>query len=110
MSRAATNPKKRSKRQPVVLLFGDSHSNSIQRAVERRLNKGRAVPLTVHRLLKTHWKSGQTVGDTSFEQFLEIIAKLDAEDVVLSMIGGNQHAVFSTIQHPQRFDFLEPGR
>lgn len=25
------------------------------------------------------------------------------------MIGGNQHAVFSTIQHPIEFDVLEPG-
>jgi hypothetical protein len=94
-------------KQPRVLLFGDSHCYAVQRAVERRLKRGKPVPLIVHRLLKTHWKNGQTVGDTRFEDFLKIIRSLAQEDVVLSMIGGNQHAAISTIQHPQRFDFLE---
>jgi hypothetical protein len=94
---------------PTVLLFGDSHSDAIQRAVARRLTKGGVAPLKVHRLLKKHWKSGVVVGDTTLEDFLGIIGGLRASDIVLSMVGGNQHAVFSTIQHPVPFDFLEPG-
>ena len=89
-----------------ILLFGDSHSHAIQRAIEKRVGKKQAVPLAAHRLLKE--KNGKYIGDTTFEQFLKAIAKLDANDVVLSMIGGNQHAVFSTIQHPQPFDFFAP--
>ena len=92
---------------PTIVLFGDSHSYAVQRAVEKRQGSGIPVPLTAHRLSKI--KNGKQQGDTSFEEFLEIVRPLGPTDVVLSMIGGNQHAVFSTIQHPERFDFLEPG-
>jgi hypothetical protein len=89
-----------------IFLFGDSHSHAIQRAIQKRQGKKQAAPLAAHRLLKE--KNGKHIGDTTFEQFLEATAKLGPNDVVLSMIGGNQHAVFSTIQHPQPFDFFTP--
>ena len=94
-------------KKPKILLFGDSHSYAVQRAIEKREGKGKSAHLKAHRLSKV--KNGKKQGDTSLEEFLEIIRPLGPEDVVLSMIGGNQHAVFSTIQHPQSFDFLEPG-
>ena len=53
-------------------------------------------------------KNGKKQGDTSLEEFLEIVRPLGPQDVVLSMIGGNQHAVFSTIQHADPFDFMDP--
>jgi hypothetical protein len=90
-----------------VVLFGDSHSYAVQRAIEKRLGKGRSSPLVAHRLSKV--KNGRDVGDTSFEEFLEKISALEPEDLVFSMIGGNQHAVFSLVQHSKRFDFFEPG-
>jgi hypothetical protein len=96
-------PPSRSK-PPKVLAFGDSHSHALQRAVAKRKGKGQPVPLTVYRLLKE--KNGGHIGDTAFEEFLAKIAKLGPEDVVVSMIGGNQHAVLSTIQHPRPFDFF----
>ena len=89
-----------------ILLFGDSHSYAVQRALERRVKKGRPCPLTAHRLRKI--KNQREVGDTSFEEFLDLVGLLTPEDVVLSAIGGNQHAVFSTIQHPEPFDFIDP--
>ena len=89
-----------------ITLFGDGQSYAVQRAIEKRRGKGYAVPLTAHRLLKI--KNGKEQGDTKFEDFLEMVRSLTPDDIVLSMIGGNQHAVFSTIQHPQPFDFLEP--
>lgn len=93
--------------KPRIRLFGDSHCYAVQRAIERREAKGRRVPVAAFRLLKT--KNGAEVGDTSFEDFLLMIAKLSPTDIVLSAIGGNQHAVFSTIQHPVPFSFFEPG-
>jgi hypothetical protein len=90
-----------------LVLFGDSHTYAVQRAIERRTANQIAVPLTPYRLLKI--KGDKQVGDTTFEAFLEIVRPLSTDDVAVSMIGGNQHAVFSTIQHPQAFDFLEPG-
>lgn len=92
--------------RPTILLFGDSHSYAVGRAVEKRKGKGHPVPLTVHRLSKE--KNGKRIGDTTMEQFLDRIRKLAPDDVVLSMIGGNQHAVLSTIQHPEPFDFFTP--
>lgn len=70
--------------------------------------KGRRVPLRVHRLLKD--KGDKRIGDTTIEQFIEMIRGLTTDDVVISLVGGNQHAVFSTIQHAQPFDFYEPGQ
>jgi hypothetical protein len=93
--------------EPTILLFGDSHAYAVQRAIEKREGKGRKAPLQAHRLVKL--KNGKQQGDTSLEEFIEIVRPLGPEDIVLSMIGGNQHAVFSTIQHPQKFDFLEPN-
>jgi hypothetical protein len=93
---------------PRIVLFGDSHSHAIQRAIDKRQGKGQSAAVTAHRLLKV--KNGQNIGDTTFEDFLSLIGKLESSDVVLSTIGGNQHAVYSTIQHPQPFDFFEPAR
>jgi hypothetical protein len=93
-------------KKPIIMLFGDSHSYAVQRAIERREGKGRPVPLKAHRLSKM--KNGKKQGDTSLEEFLEIVRPLGPQDVVLSMIGGNQHAVFSTIQHADPFDFMDP--
>lgn len=97
-------PRKKKRR---VLLFGDSHAHAVQRAIAKREGKDQPVPLSAHRLLKDK-NNGVRVGDTSFEAFLKLIADLRPKDLVVSMIGGNQHAVCSTIQHPQRFDFFSP--
>jgi len=90
----------------MIVLFGDSHSYAVQRAIEKRLGKGRSTIVVAHRLSKV--KNGRAVGDMSFEDFLAKVRTLGPNDIVLSMIGGNQHAVFSLIQHPRPFDFLEP--
>lgn len=89
-----------------AFLFGDSHAYAVERAIDKRLGKGQPVPLSAHRLLKE--KNGVRIGTTSFDDFLKLIGRLGPKDLVISMIGGNQHAVYSTIQHPQRFDFFCP--
>jgi hypothetical protein len=91
-----------------MLLFGDSHSHAVQRAINKREGKGQRVALSAHRLSKV--KNGNQIGDTSFEEFLKLVQGLAPEDIVLSMIGGNQHAVLSMIQHPRPFDFFTPDR
>ena len=93
-------------RAPRVQLFGDSHAHAVLRAIEKRQGKGQPIPLAAHRLLKE--KNGVRIGTTSFESFLKLIEDLGSNDLVVSMVGGNQHAVYSTIQHPQRFDFFTP--
>lgn len=89
--------------QPTVLLFGHSHTHAVHLAVEKRLRKGRTAPVKIFRALVE--TEGKKVGDTRFEDFLGLAAQLRPTDIVVSMIGGNTHAVFGTIQHPQPFDF-----
>ncbi|HEY8592001.1 MAG TPA: hypothetical protein VIL42_03945 [Sphingomicrobium sp.] len=92
---------------PRVLIFGDSHVHAIQEAARHRAAKGRETASDIRRLLKV--KNDKTIGDTEFEDFLAQVGELTSHDVVVSLIGGNQHAVFSTIQHPVPFDFFLPG-
>lgn len=92
---------------PQLLLIGDSHAHAVERAIGRRQGKNLSTSVQVHRLLKS--KNGTVIGDITFENFLRIARQLSPDDHVFSMIGGNQYAVFSTIQHPQKYSFLMPG-
>jgi hypothetical protein len=89
-----------------IYLFGDSHAHAVQVAITKRKGKGKASRVFAYRLLKE--KNGVRIGDTSLDEFVKFIGKLGPDDLVVSMIGGNQHAVYSTIQHPQPFDFFNP--
>lgn len=89
------------------LVFGDSHAQAIAKAVRRRQKFNRPPVAEVVRLGRI--KNNQKIGDLTFEELLERAASLGPDDVVVSAAGGSQHSVFSTIQHPQPFDFLLPG-
>ncbi len=90
-----------------ILIFGDSHVVALQAAVRRRAAEGITSLVDARRMAKV--KDGQTRGDTSFDEILDLSEGLGRGDLVVSAAGGNQHAIFSTIQHPDRFDFLMPG-
>jgi hypothetical protein len=117
------------------VVFGDSHVHAIQEAIKARAEAGIAVAVEARRLLKTksvatdsppsrlpgldklkalvgQWTGGalgaRTIGDTSFEAFLVEARRLGPADVLVSAVGGNQHAVFSTVQHADPFDFFFP--
>jgi hypothetical protein len=99
-----------------IVLFGDSHIHAIQDALKSRRSENDNLAFEARRLLKpkanaprarSSPKAG-TIGDTSFERFLSIAASLRGTDILVSVIGGNQHAVFGTIRHPVPFDFHSP--
>jgi hypothetical protein len=90
-----------------IIVFGDSHVHALQEAVRHRAAKGRKTHIEIRRLLKV--KGNKSIGDTSFDEILEIARSLSPDDILVTVIGGNQHAVFSTIQHPEAFDFLIVG-
>lgn len=94
-------------KQRRILLFGDSHAHAVQTAITKRRGKGQTTRVTAYRLLKQK-KQGVHVGDSSLQDFLALVADAGPDDLVVSMIGGNQHAVYSTIQHPRPFDFYNP--
>ena len=71
----------------------------------------------LRRFASSIWQGGRSpddetrphiLGDTSFAQFLAIAKSLAPQDILVSAVGGNQHAVYSTIQHPVPFDFNFP--
>ena len=120
-----------------IFFFGDSHIHAIQEALAVRERKGivhrmearrlfkakqikepkESTPQTQSRLLAAFdwFRRGRRqsefaiIGDITFRAARRAVRKLGPDDVFVSVIGGNQHAVFSTIQHPQRFDFVLPG-
>lgn len=99
-----------------IVLFGDSHIHAIQDALKSRPVQPEDVVIEARRLLKEKanaprrrgsLKAG-TIGDTTFEDFRSVASRLRETDALVSVIGGNQHAVFSTIRHPKPFDFYSP--
>ena len=121
-----------------IFLFGDSHIQAIKEALDARGSEGTALPMEARRLLKSKrigetaepaplplfsrftlsvlkaFRSRNSdpnvviVGDTTFEDGMKLAGRLKPEDVFVCVIGGNQHAVFSTIRHPVPFDFVMP--
>jgi hypothetical protein len=89
-----------------TIVFGDSHVHALQEAARHRAAKGRKTNVEIRRLLKV--KGSKSLGDTPFDEIIEIARSLGGDDVLVTVIGGNQYAVFSTIQHLQAFDFLLP--
>lgn len=121
-----------------VVIIGDSHVHAIKDALEARGPAGAMGKIVAHRLLKSKplpavdraapqgrlkrlvgsarkIATGKepramtaVLGDVSIVDALKLARRLRPEDVLVSVIGGNQHAVFSTIQHPQPFDVELP--
>lgn len=117
-----------------IFVLGDSHIHAVKEALNARGLQGTVVPIEARRLFKTkqviepttnspgrqgwlpHWarrrlrRRTAVLGDISFEEGIKAARALGPDDVLVSVIGGNQHAVFSTIQHSQPFDFMLPAR
>jgi len=121
-----------------IVVIGDSHIHAVQEALKARGSTGTAVRIEAQRLLKMKqlrqpaesapgrgtpgsftWArrtlKGRrpaakvtALGDISFNDAIRIARRLRSEDILVSVIGGNQHAVLSTIQHPKPFDFMLP--
>jgi hypothetical protein len=90
-----------------ILVFGDSHVQALSQAARRREKFGKPIPAEIVRLARI--KNGQRIGNLTFEEVLQRAATLSPDDLIVAGAGGSQHAVFSTIQHPQPFDFLRPA-
>lgn len=90
--------------RPRIALFGDSHTVAI---IEGREFGPRSVfyqHVAVHRLRKD--KGNVVLGDTSLDDFCDIVADFGEDDFVFSAIGGNQYAVISMFSHEIDFDFF----
>lgn len=95
----------RSRRKiPRIAVFGDSHTVAMIQGREWGPRSAYYQHVAIYRLLKE--KGEITLGDTSLDDFCEIVADFGEDDYVFSAIGGNQYAVISTIRHEIDFDFL----
>lgn len=89
-----------------ILIVGDSHTDAIKRALKLRKAN---IPHYISAYRFSKLKDGQPFGDMSLEDVAAQAQQMEADDVLVSTIGGNQHQVFGLIQHPRPFDFHLPG-
>lgn len=89
-----------------ILIVGDSHTDAIKRAIKLRKAN---IPHHISAYRFSKLKDGQPFGDMSLEEVAAQAQQMEADDVLVSTIGGNQHQVFGLIQHPRPFDFHLPG-
>jgi hypothetical protein len=90
-----------------IVILGDSHVNALQRA-ERGWNRGHASgpKFDINRFARI--KNGQPLAGITQTEAFERIRRLGPDDVVVSLIGGNEYNVMGLVQHPIPFDYFEP--
>lgn len=93
-------------RRPRVLFFGESHVHAVQTALRKNPEILEEFEVSLYRLTKI--KNGRLIGDIHLDDFKLLCADLDSRDLVVSLVGGNQHSSFSLIQHEQPFDVIAP--
>lgn len=90
-----------------IHIIGDSHVDAVKKAASA-MKADDAVSLSVQRILRM--KDDKPIGDIELDQFLERSQGLARHDLVVSMVGGNQHNAIGLVQHPEAFDFHLPAR
>lgn len=90
-------------REPRFIIAGDSHASAFEQAVgfkeDARFNR-----FEVFRFAKA--KGDISIGNIAFDDFLDCAQLLDERDHIFSVIGGNQYAVMSTVEHPLGLEFV----
>lgn len=88
-----------------IIIIGDSHTHAIKRSL--KLNKFTQDDCVIEAYRLSKIKNGIKVGDISLEEILEQAPNLKKNDMIISVIGGNQHNSFGLIQHPIKFDIFD---
>lgn len=88
-----------------VLILGDSHICAIVNAYRHYTPKSRALQFELYRFSKL--KNDVMVGDVSLEDSVPIIAGLGPGDMLVLVIGGNQHSFFGLMQHDVPFTMFD---
>ena len=85
-----------------IVFFGESHVQAVKTAIRKANAPATGPEVSAYRLTKI--KNGRLIGDIHFEDLKLICAELTENDLVVSVVGGNQHNAFGLIQHPHPFD------
>lgn len=83
-------------RKPRVIIFGDSHTEAVRRAFYFKDRSSLYGDIEIYRIRKI--KSGKVIGDIPLERFSKKIKALNEDDWVISLVGGNQYAMISTLR------------
>lgn len=90
---------------PRIIIVGDSHTAAIKRA---RDFEERAHVYSHIEVIRFRIQKGEgTLGEVDFDDFCRRISRFTEDDMIFSVIGGNQYAVISTVRNPVDFYFLE---
>lgn len=91
-----------------ILVFGDSHTHAIKKALKSRLYvRDERIEIEAYRYSSI--KNGKEIGDLSLDKVIDQVSELKKHDLVVSTIGGNQHQALSLVQHPIPFDICMPN-
>lgn len=85
-----------------MVFFGDSHTHAVIRAL--RDAAGAAVRFEVHQMKRL--KNDRDIGDVTVEEAHALVRELEPDDVVISLMGGNQHQILGLVQHQVPFDLF----
>ena len=90
-----------------IIIVGDSHTDAIKKALKKNYqSEHNNASIEAYRYFKR--KGDSYIGDLEEHQIMQILSELSPEDLVVSTIGGNQHQVFSLVQHPVPFYVFTP--
>lgn len=90
-----------------IIIIGDSHVDAIKKALKKYKINNSTISIEAYRYIK--WKNDSCIGDLDEGQLRQILSQLSPNDFVVSAIGGNQHQVFSLVQHPVPFHVFTPS-
>lgn len=91
-----------------VLVFGDSHTHAVSTAIRKLKNHTAGCEIEAYRLTKV--KNGTMIGDIDVNDLIARCKTLTPTDLLVSVVGGNQHSSFSLIQHEIPFRLYDqPG-
>jgi len=88
-----------------ILVVGDSHTHAIQTALGQGWTAPKGTEVTARWFSRQ--KNGNIIGDIAYDDVLAECAALGPEDVVVSSVDGNKHAMIGLIQHAIPFDLMD---
>lgn len=89
-----------------IVIIGDSHTQALKKALSSNLRQELKDAIEIHTFAKV--KNGKKVGDLTIEELILLVSTLTEQDILFSLIGGNQHNSVSLIQHPETFNVIMP--
>jgi hypothetical protein len=103
-------PRRKSAGRPMpITVIGTSHVSALRYALPPE--HGRFILINIsqpHPKLREIFPSNWREPDDRYVELLK--EELRPNSHFISMLGGNDHNSIGLIEHPQRFDFLEPGQ